>query len=65
MLFMFQKTSCQDLSVLSSFPNLEELDLWGGGFYTDGVCDTLQQNTILKTHLKAMELDLRKKDTII
>merc|ERR1712156_248510 len=43
MLFMFQKTSCQQLSVLASFPNLEDLDLWGGAFYTDGLCDLLQE----------------------
>ena len=40
---MFQKTSCQQLSVLASFPNLEDLDLWGGAFYTDGLCDLLQE----------------------
>ena len=42
MLFMFQNTECQ-LSVLASFPNLEDLDLWGGAFYTDGLCDLLDQ----------------------
>ena len=31
------------LSVLASFPNLEDLDLWGGSFYTDGLCDLLQE----------------------
>lgn len=41
MLFMFQKPECQ-LSVLASFPNLEDLDLWGGAFYTDGLCDLLE-----------------------
>lgn len=41
MLFMFQKPDCQ-LSVLASFPNLEDLDLWGGAFYTDGLCDLLE-----------------------
>jgi len=43
MLFMFQQTSCPKLSVLASFPNLEDLDLWGGSFYTDGLCDLLQE----------------------
>jgi hypothetical protein len=42
MLFMFQKTSCE-LSVLASFPHLEDLDLWGGAFYTDGLSDLLEQ----------------------
>ena len=42
MLFMFDKTTCQ-LGVLASFPNLEDLDLWGGAFYTDGLCDLLEQ----------------------
>ena len=42
MLYMFEKPSCQ-LSVLASFPKLEDLDLWGGAFYTDGLCDLLEQ----------------------
>ena len=42
MLFMFDKTVCQ-LDVLASFPNLEDLDLWGGAFYSDGLCDLLEQ----------------------
>ena len=39
---MFQKSSCQ-LSVLASFPHLEDLDLWGGAFYSDGLGDLLEQ----------------------
>ena len=42
MLFMFDKTTCQ-LGVLAQFPNLEDLDLWGGAFYSDGLCDLLEQ----------------------
>ena len=42
MLFMFQNTECTGLSVLANFTNLEDLDLWGGAFYTDGLCDLLE-----------------------
>jgi hypothetical protein len=40
--FMFQYPSCK-LSVLAYFTYLEDLDLWGGAFYTDGLCDLLEQ----------------------
>ena len=29
--------------VLANFLYLEDLDLWGGAFYTDGLCDLLEQ----------------------
>ena len=31
------------MSVLANFQHLEDLDLWGGAFYTDGLCDLLEQ----------------------
>ena len=31
------------LSVLANFCYLEDLDLWGGAFYTDGLCNLLEQ----------------------
>ena len=34
---------CSRLSVLANFHHLEDLDLWGGAFYTDGLCDLLEQ----------------------
>ena len=42
MLFMFQNTHCR-ISVLTNFHHLEDLDLWGGAFYTDGICELLEQ----------------------
>ena len=28
---------------MANFQHLEDLDLWGGAFYTDGLCDLLEQ----------------------
>ena len=28
---------------MANFHYLEDLDLWGGAFYTDGLCDLLEQ----------------------
>ena len=42
MLFMFQNTHCR-ISILTNFHHLEDLDLWGGAFYTDGICELLEQ----------------------
>ena len=41
-MFMFEYQSCEDLSILNEFPDLNDLDLWGGRFYTDGLCEYLQ-----------------------
>jgi hypothetical protein len=41
MLFMFERGSCR-LSILDSFSKLQDLELWGGAFYTDGLCELLQ-----------------------
>ena len=41
MLYMYQIT-CGNLSVLADFNHLEDLDLWGGAFYEDGLCDLLE-----------------------
>ncbi len=41
MLFMFQSQVCH-LSVLVDFSNLRELDLWGGQFYSDDLCQMLE-----------------------
>lgn len=56
MLFMFQNTSCR-LSVLAAFPKLEDLDLWGGSFYTDGLAELLQTigHRLLKLSLVHVE----------
>ena len=41
MLFMFERNTCS-LSVLETFSKLQDLELWGGAFYTDELCDLLQ-----------------------
>lgn len=51
-LFMFQNTSSR-LSVLRSFEKLEDLELWGGAFYSDGLCDLLEA---IGTRLKRLSM---------
>ena len=38
---MFERNTCS-LSVLETFSKLQDLELWGGAFYTDELCDLLQ-----------------------
>lgn len=61
MLFMFERGSCR-LSILDSFSKLQDLELWGGAFYTDGLCELLQIIGSRLTHLSLVhieELDIR------
>jgi len=43
-MFMFDRDSADDLSILCEFPLLRDLDLWGGRFYSDGLCEYIQSH---------------------
>ena len=61
MLFMFERGTC-NLQILDSFSKLQDLELWGGAFYTDGLCELIQVIGSRLTHLTLIhveELDLR------
>jgi hypothetical protein len=56
MLFMFERGSCT-LSILDSFSKLQDLELWGGAFYTDGLCELLQIIGSRLTHLSLVHVE--------
>ena len=42
MLFIFHEDCVQDYLVLNPFENLKNLELFGGKFYTDKICELIQ-----------------------
>ena len=53
MLFIFHESCVEDYLVLTPFENLTDLELFGGNFYTDKICDLIQ---IKGTKLKKLSL---------
>ena len=41
-LFMFRNDCCENMSILTHFKYLSDLDLWGGQFYSDCISEFLQ-----------------------
>ena len=56
-MFMFELQACDDLSILNEFPNLIDLDLWGGQFYTDGLCEYLQTHGVKLINLALVHVE--------
>ena len=56
-MFMFDKDCADDLSILNEFPLLLDLDLWGGRFYSDGLCEYPQSHGNKLTHLSLVHVE--------
>ena len=56
-MFMFDKDCADDLSILNEFPHLIDLDLWGGRFYSDGLCEYIQSQGNKMTHLSLVHVE--------
>jgi len=56
MLFMFERGSCS-LSILDTFSKLQDLELWGGAFYTDELCELLQVIGHRLLHLSLVHIE--------